>query len=156
METRIQAAVFLAATSKSPSGGAFPSVSRVLARSVSPAKGDDRLLVVGEFRMGSFDDLKQTIRRNTLLGIWAAEKMGLTDKDAAAYSNALALGTLEHENGDVLSKIRKDFEAAGVIESEQEILRVMQDLTMQAGSQAPETRGATDAAAVMLVRKLKK
>jgi hypothetical protein len=106
--------------------------------------------------MGSFDDLKQTIRRNTLLGIWAAEKMGLTDKDAAAYSNALALGTLEHENGDVLSKIRKDFEAAGVIESEQEILRVMQDLTMQAGSQAPETRGATDAAAVMLVRKLKK
>jgi hypothetical protein len=107
--------------------------------------------------MSSFDDLKQTIRRNKLLGIWAAEKMGLTGKDVATYSNALALGTLDCEQGDVLSKIRKDFDAAGVVQSDEEILCVMHNLMTQAGDQTPETQGgAADAAAVMLARKLKR
>jgi hypothetical protein len=51
--------------------------------------------------MISLDDLKRTIRRNKLLGMWAAEKLGLAGADAEAYSNALAVGTVDPERGDV-------------------------------------------------------
>jgi hypothetical protein len=96
------------------------------------------------------DDWKKTIRRNKLLGMWAAEKLGITDRDADAYSDALAVGTLDPERSDVLSKIRKDFDAAGVVQSDEQILRVMNELTLQAGNQMPVTRGgAPDAVAVM-------
>ena len=106
--------------------------------------------------MTSFDDLKQTIRRNKLLGVWAAEKLGITGRDAETYSDALAVGTLDPEESDVLSKIRKDFAAAGVAQSDEQILNVMNDFMLQAGNQMQETQGdATDAAAVMLARKLK-
>jgi hypothetical protein len=37
--------------------------------------------------MISLDDLKRTIRRNKLLGMWAAEKLGFAGADAEAYSN---------------------------------------------------------------------
>jgi hypothetical protein len=56
----------------------------------------------------------------------------------------------------VFSKIRKDFDVAGVVQSDEQILRVMNELTLQAGNQMPITRGGTpDALAVMLARKLK-
>src|SRR5215468_1049129 len=57
-------------------------------------------------------DWKQMVRRNKLVGMWAAEKLGKTGQDAEAYSNALAVGTLDPERSDVLSKIRNDFAAA--------------------------------------------
>ena len=31
------------------------------------------------------DDWKKTIHRNKLLGMWAAEKLGITGRDAEAY-----------------------------------------------------------------------
>jgi hypothetical protein len=103
----------------------------------------------------TFDDLKTTIRRNTLFGMWAGEKMGLAGRDAEAYANTLAVGTLDAEDSDVFSKIRKDFDAAGVAQSEEQILGVMNELMLQAGRQMQATRGnAGDAAAVMLARKL--
>ena len=77
--------------------------------------------------MTSLDDLKRTIRRNKLLGMWAAEKLGITGRDADAYSDALAVGTLDPESSDVLSKIRKDFNAAGVVQSDEQILHVMNE-----------------------------
>jgi hypothetical protein len=104
--------------------------------------------------MTSFDDLKQTIRRNKLLGMWAAEKLGITGRDAETYSDALAVGTLDPEHSDVLSKIRKDFAAAGVVQSDERILHVMNDLMLQAGKMEVAPGGAIDAAAVMLARKL--
>ena len=103
------------------------------------------------------DDLKKTIRFNKLLGMWAAEKLGITGRDAEAYSNALAVDTLYPERSDVFSKIRKDFDAAGVVQSDEQILSVMNELMLQAGHQMPVTgEGVLDAAAVMLARNLKK
>ena len=88
--------------------------------------------------------------------MWAAEKLGITGPDAEAYSDALAVGTLDSDRSDVLSKIRKDFDAAGVVQSEEQILSVMNELTLQAGNQVPGTQGGgTDALAVMLAQKLK-
>ena len=105
--------------------------------------------------MTSLDELKTTVRRNKLLGMWAAEKLGLAGADAEAYSNALAVGTLDAERRDVFSKIRQDFDAAGVVQSDEQILRVMETLMLQAAGQMPTTRGGSlDAAAVTLARNL--
>ena len=59
----------------------------------------------------------------------------MTGPEAEAYSNALAVGTLDPARSDVLSKIRNDFDAAGVVQSDEQILRVLNELTLQAGSQ---------------------
>jgi hypothetical protein len=106
--------------------------------------------------MNSHDDWKRTVRLNKLLGMWAAEKLGITGKDAEAYSDALAVGTLDPERSDVLSKIRKDFDAAGVVQSDEQMLRVLNKLTLQAGDQMPSSRGgAADALTVTLARKIR-
>ena len=107
--------------------------------------------------MTSFDDVGRTTLRNLLLGRWAAEKLGLTGQEADAYSDALARGTRDPERSDVFSKVRKDFDAAGVAQSDEQILRVMTELMLQAGKLMPVERGGSgDAAAVMLARTLMK
>lgn len=106
--------------------------------------------------MGSTEDWKKTVRLNKLLGLWAAAKLGITGQAAESYSDALAVGTLDPERRDVLGKIRKDFDAAGVIASDEEILKILNELTLEAGGQMPTTkRGAGDGLAVMLARQLK-
>jgi hypothetical protein len=105
--------------------------------------------------MTSADDVGKTILRNKLLGRWAAEKLGITGQDADAYSDALARGTVDPERSDVFSKIRKDFDAAGVAQSDEQILCIMTELMLKAGNLMPTMRGGSpDAAAVMLARNL--
>ena len=106
--------------------------------------------------MNSLDDeLKVTVRRNMLLGMWAAEKLGFAGGQADAYAKDLALAALDAERSDVLSKIRKDFELAGVMQSDEQILRVMENFMLQASAQVPTARGGSlDAAEVMLKRRL--
>jgi hypothetical protein len=100
--------------------------------------------------------LKMTIRRNKLLGIWAAEKLGITGSDAEAYSDALAVGTLDPEPSDVFGKIRKDFDAAGVVQSDEQIQNVMNELMRQAGNETPVAGGgALDATVETFARNLK-
>ncbi len=102
--------------------------------------------------MSALDELKRTIRRNKLLGLWAAGKLGLVDAEAETYSDALAVGTLDAEQGDVFGKIRKDFDAAGVAQSDDQILAVMNELLLQTGGQ---TQGdCSNAAALAIVRNL--
>src|SRR5215831_4073278 len=107
--------------------------------------------------MNSVDDWKQVVRRNKLVGMWAAEKLGKTGQDAEAYSDALAVGTLDPERSDVLSKIRKDFAAAGIVQSDEQIVQVMDDLMLRAGNLMPTGGGGpdSDALALMLARQLK-
>jgi len=105
--------------------------------------------------MTSFEDLKTTVRRNTLLGMWAAEKLGLAGREAEAYAQALAVGTLDPARSDVFGKVRKDFDAGGVAQSDEQILRVMNELMLEAAKQTGGTGGDVgDAAAVALARKL--
>jgi hypothetical protein len=105
--------------------------------------------------MTSADDVTKTILRNKLLGRWAAGKLGITGRDAEAYSDALARATVDPERNDVFGKIRKDFDAAGVAESNERILHVMTELTLKAGNLMPTAHGdSVDGAAVALARKL--
>src|SRR6476659_1683546 len=54
---------------------------------------------------------KATARRNKLLGLWAAEKLGLSDADADAYAKSVVLADFEEAGEhDVFRKIRKDFD----------------------------------------------
>lgn len=105
--------------------------------------------------MTGSEDLKTMIRRNKLLGMWAADKLGLAAHDADAYSDALAVGTLDPDHSDVFDKIRKDFDAAGVVQSDEQILDAMNKLLLQASSQMPTMKGGSaDTTAVMLARNL--
>lgn len=105
--------------------------------------------------MTGSSDLQKTIIRNKLLGRWAAEKLALTGPDADAYSDDLARGTVDPDRSDVFSKIRGDFDAAGVAQSDEQILSVMSEFMLKAGNCMPTARGGSqDAAAVMLARNL--
>ena len=75
---------------------------------------------------------KATARRNKLLGQWAAEKLGLTGAEADSYAKAIVTSDIEAGAHDVLGKIRKDFEAKGVAQSEHQIGRVMTELMEKA------------------------
>jgi hypothetical protein len=79
---------------------------------------------------------KATARRNKLLGLWAAEKLGLTGPDADAYAKAVVAADFEEPgDSDVFGKIRKDFEAKGVVQSDHQIRRTMDELMEQAIAQ---------------------
>ncbi|HWK63389.1 MAG TPA: ATPase inhibitor subunit zeta [Rhizobiaceae bacterium] len=100
-------------------------------------------------------DLLRMVRRNKLLGMWAAQKLGLVGESADVYSNDLATGTLDLERVDVHSKIRNDFDAAGVVQSDEEILRVMNEFWLEASCQTQTRRGdSSDAAMVQIARNL--
>jgi hypothetical protein len=105
--------------------------------------------------MTSVDEVVKTLLRNKLLGRWAAERLGLTGEDAEAYSDDLARAAVDPVRCDVFSKIRKDFDDAGVDQSDERILSVMTELMLKAGSLMPGTQGdSADSAAVMIARNL--
>ena len=76
---------------------------------------------------------KATARRNKLLGLWAAEKLGKSGTDADAYAKeVVAADFVEAGDDDVLRKVKADFDAAGVDQSEHQIRRTMDELLAQA------------------------
>ena len=75
---------------------------------------------------------KATARRNRLLGLWAAEKLGLTGADAEAYAKDLVLEEFAEGDHDVFQKVRRDFDAKGVVQSDHQIRRTMDELMAQA------------------------
>ena len=90
---------------------------------------------------GSFADdeelkFKATARRNKLLGLWPAEKPGLTGDEAQAYVREIVKADLaEPGEEDVLRKVRSDFDAKGIAELDHQIRRVMGELMAAAVSQ---------------------
>jgi hypothetical protein len=75
---------------------------------------------------------KATARRNKLLGHWAAEKLGLQGPEADSYALSLAMSEVDVGAHDVASKIRKDFDAKGVAQSDHQIGRMMTELMAKA------------------------
>ncbi|GGE40810.1 hypothetical protein GCM10007276_17720 [Agaricicola taiwanensis] len=72
---------------------------------------------------------KATARRNRLLGLWAAEKLGKSGDEADAYAKEVVHADFEEAGDhDVFRKIRADFDAAGVTQSDHQIQRTMVDL----------------------------
>ena len=79
---------------------------------------------------------KAEARRNKLLGLWAAEKMGLSTESAEQYASAVVRADFEQPGEeDVFRKIAQDLEGAGLTVSEGEIRRKMDELSSVAREQ---------------------
>src|SRR5262245_11156454 len=76
---------------------------------------------------------KATARRNRLAGLWAAEKLGLSGVDAEAYAKEVVLADIEGTG--VFDKLRKDFDAKGVQQSDHQIRRTIDELMTKAVAQ---------------------
>ena len=78
-------------------------------------------------------------RRNRLLGLWAAEKLGKTGADAETYAKTVVAADFEEAgDDDVFRKVRQDFDAAGVDQSDHQIRRTMDELMATAIEQLRE------------------
>jgi hypothetical protein len=76
---------------------------------------------------------KAMSRRNKLLGLWAAGKLGHQGADAEAYAKEVVMADFEEAgDDDVFRKVRKDLDAKGVAISDQDIRKAMIDLMAQA------------------------
>ena len=76
---------------------------------------------------------KAAARRNKLLGMWAAEKLGLSGADAEAYAKSVVMADFQEAgDDDVFRKIRGDLDAKKVAQSDHQIRRTMDELMQTA------------------------
>jgi hypothetical protein len=60
-------------------------------------------------------EFKATARRNKLLGLWAADKLGKAADEAETYAKDLVMADFESAgDGDIIQKLAKDFKAAAL------------------------------------------
>jgi hypothetical protein len=72
---------------------------------------------------------KAEARRNKLLGLWVAERLGKSGDDAAAYAKEVVASDFEEAgDGDVVRKVIADLSAAGQSVGEDELRSKMADL----------------------------
>ena len=89
-----------------------------------------------KFAMDEELKFKAMARRNKLLGLWAAEKLGKTGADADAYAKEVVRADFEEAgDNDVFRKVRADFDAAGVAQSDHQIRGIMDELLATAVEQ---------------------
>ncbi len=75
-------------------------------------------------------------RRNKLMGLWAADQMGITGADAEAYAREVVQADFEEPGPeDVIRKIKGDFESKGVDKSDHQIRRQLDDCMAEARRQ---------------------
>ena len=79
---------------------------------------------------------KAEARRNKLLGLWAAELLGKSGDEADAYAKEVVAADFEEAGDeDVFRKLRADFDANGVDQSDHQIRRTMTELLDKAIAQ---------------------
>jgi hypothetical protein len=79
---------------------------------------------------------KATARRNKLLGLWTAGKLGLSGADAEAYAKTIVMADFEEAgDNDVFRKVRKDLDDKKAAVSDIEIRQAMNELMATAVAQ---------------------
>lgn len=80
---------------------------------------------------------KAQARRNRLLGLWAAGRMGITDPDEArAYAQTVVTADFKEKgDNDVFRKVWADLQDKGVSVTEQELRQQMDGLLAEAKTQ---------------------
>jgi len=82
-----------------------------------------------KFALDEEKKFKAEARRNKALGMWAAEKLGLTGADADAYAKEVIVADFDQPgDADVFNKVKKDFAARNVAVSDMELRRKMDEL----------------------------
>jgi hypothetical protein len=78
-------------------------------------------------------EFKVMARRNKLLGLWAAEKLGLTSEDAVAYAKQCVMADFEEPGDeDVYRFVMADLEGGNAAVSEHDLRRKMERLIVTA------------------------
>ena len=86
-----------------------------------------------KFAMDEELQFKAAARRNKLLGQWAAEKLGLSGEEADAYAKSVVMAYFQEAgDDDVFRKVRADFDAKSVEQSDHQIRRTMDELMAKA------------------------
>ncbi|MEH2533024.1 MULTISPECIES: DUF1476 domain-containing protein [Bradyrhizobium] len=89
-----------------------------------------------KFALDEEQKFKAEVRRNKLLGLWAAEKLGLSGDAATAYSKEVVAADFEQAGDkDVQDKVVKDLTAKGVAVTAQEVRIKMDELIAVAAAQ---------------------
>jgi len=82
-----------------------------------------------KFKLDGELRFKAQCRRDKLLGLWAAEHLGMTSAQADAYAKSLVrLGLDEGGGGNVLGKVMADFEKMGVKLSQTDVTTAAEKL----------------------------
>jgi hypothetical protein len=82
-----------------------------------------------KFAMDEEQKFKAEARRNKLLGLWAAEKLGISGDAAAAYAKEVVAADFEEAgDGDVLRKVSGDLAAKGIAVTEAQVRVKMDEL----------------------------
>jgi hypothetical protein len=80
-------------------------------------------------------------RRNKLLGLWAAEKLGFSGDAASAYARDVVAADFEEPgDDDVVRKVLADLRAKDAAVTEQAVRAKMQDLAAQAFAEVKAER----------------
>ena len=89
-----------------------------------------------KFALDEEQKFKAEARRNKLLGLWAAEQLGMSGDAATAYAREVVAADFEEAgHGDVLRKVMGDLTAKGVAIPEEEVRVKMDELMVQAIAQ---------------------
>jgi len=89
-----------------------------------------------KFALDEEQRFKAMARRNKLLGLWAAEKLGLSGVEAEDYAKAVVRADFEEAGEeDVFRKVRGDFDAKNISQSDHQIRRTMEELMQKAVDQ---------------------
>ena len=89
-----------------------------------------------KFALDEEQKFRAEARRNKLLGLWAAEKLGKSGADADAYAKEVVASDFEEAgDADVIRKLTADFGAKGLTVSETEIRVKMGELMATAALQ---------------------
>ena len=92
-----------------------------------------------KFRLDEELEFKAAARRNKLLGLWAAEQMNLSQAETAGYIREVIESDFEEAGDeDVFRKIRRDFDARGIEQSDHQIRRTMDECMEEARRQLAE------------------
>lgn len=82
-----------------------------------------------------------TARRNRLIGVWAAELMGLTPEETDAYAKAVVQADFEEAGDeDVIRKILGDLTSAGVAVDDGRIRAALEEKLIEARRQLMEAK----------------
>ena len=90
-----------------------------------------------KFALDQEQEFKAAVRRNRALGRWAAGLMGLAEKHADEYAQAVVKSDFELPGDeDVLRKVFEDLKGAGVNVTEGDVRMKMAELMAQAREEA--------------------
>ena len=97
---------------------------------------DRKTAAEAKFKNDQEFQFKVIARRNRLLGLWAAEQMGMSGADAEAYAKQVVIADFEEPgDADVLRKVLGDLTGKGIASDEHKVRHEMTSLLEEAKTQ---------------------